>query len=505
MGLSGPGGNAFSEDTLRVEISGPNQPQLTIVDLPGLIHSENKKQSTQDVELVRNLVANYMANPRSIILAVVTAKNEFANQIVLKRAREVDPQGLRTLGIVTKPDTLSPGSALEKDFLSLARNEDVKFQLGWHVVRNVDTGGGDGSTVNRDEQETLYFRESNFKNLPPRCVGIVSLRKRLSQVLFDQVRAELPRLMEDIESGINVCHSALERLGPSRTSIEEQRAFLIELSQEYSALCKDAVKGDYEDTFFQVGSYTNRRLCAAVVNMHVAFEEEIRLHGARWVIGKKKSRSNQFNTRTREEAIQKVYELLRSSRGREVRFLNMDLYYHVNLICQLPGLPNPLLVGEIFREYSQPWKHLAQRHISKVWESTKSFLDQALHHFTDSGVSDAILRYLIDPIMEEKLSKAYLKLEELLAVHREAPLTTNHYFRDNVQDLQQKRNGVAVEEKLRSAFVGRENLTENDIPYLLSLIQPKVSPDMDRVAAEDAFDNMNAFYKVTDTGPASLT
>lgn len=34
---------AFSEDILRVKVSGPAQPQLTVVDLPGLIHSENKK------------------------------------------------------------------------------------------------------------------------------------------------------------------------------------------------------------------------------------------------------------------------------------------------------------------------------------------------------------------------------------------------------------------------------------------------------------------------------
>ncbi len=82
MGLLSVGGNAFTEDILRVEISGPDQPQLTIVDLPGLIHSHNKHQTEHDVELVTNLVAKYMANPRSIILAVVSAKNDFPNQIV---------------------------------------------------------------------------------------------------------------------------------------------------------------------------------------------------------------------------------------------------------------------------------------------------------------------------------------------------------------------------------------------------------------------------------------
>lgn len=82
MGLLSVGGNAFSEDILRVEISGPKQPQLTIVDLPGLIHSHNKHQTEHDVKLVTSLVAKYMKNPRSIILAVVSAKNDFPNQIV---------------------------------------------------------------------------------------------------------------------------------------------------------------------------------------------------------------------------------------------------------------------------------------------------------------------------------------------------------------------------------------------------------------------------------------
>ncbi|PVH68206.1 hypothetical protein DL98DRAFT_599733 [Cadophora sp. DSE1049] len=70
MGLLSIGGNAFTEDILRVEILGPTQPQLTIFDLPGLIHSHNKHQTEHDVELVTNLVAKYMANPRSIILAI---------------------------------------------------------------------------------------------------------------------------------------------------------------------------------------------------------------------------------------------------------------------------------------------------------------------------------------------------------------------------------------------------------------------------------------------------
>ena len=61
MGISGTG-NAFSNDVLRVEVSGPDRPHLTIVDLPGLIHSENKAQTTADVALVLGMVRQYMEN-----------------------------------------------------------------------------------------------------------------------------------------------------------------------------------------------------------------------------------------------------------------------------------------------------------------------------------------------------------------------------------------------------------------------------------------------------------
>lgn len=65
MGISTTS-SAFSNDVLRVKISGPTQQHLTIVDLPSLIHTENKLQSSEDVVLVLSMVQSYMANRRSI-------------------------------------------------------------------------------------------------------------------------------------------------------------------------------------------------------------------------------------------------------------------------------------------------------------------------------------------------------------------------------------------------------------------------------------------------------
>lgn len=43
-------GRAFAKDILRIEVTGPDQPHLTIVDLPGLIYSETKNQTTSDIK-----------------------------------------------------------------------------------------------------------------------------------------------------------------------------------------------------------------------------------------------------------------------------------------------------------------------------------------------------------------------------------------------------------------------------------------------------------------------
>lgn len=72
-------GSAFGEDVLRIEVSGPVGLYLTVVDLSGLISVPNEEQSEDDVQTVHNLVDSYVANPRTIILAVVQAGNDIAN------------------------------------------------------------------------------------------------------------------------------------------------------------------------------------------------------------------------------------------------------------------------------------------------------------------------------------------------------------------------------------------------------------------------------------------
>ena len=185
MGIS-THGKAFSKDLLRVEVSGPDRPHLTIVDLPELIHSETKQQSAFDVELVQEVVQIYMKEPRSIMLAVVSAKNDYANQIVLKLARSADKRGSRTMGVITKSDTLIPGSESEAMYVSLARNQDVEFRLGWHVLKNMDSETGEWSLKDRNIRELEFFSEGIGQTYLDRFWALINYEAGSARFFLDK-------------------------------------------------------------------------------------------------------------------------------------------------------------------------------------------------------------------------------------------------------------------------------------------------------------------------------
>ncbi|KAM5388265.1 hypothetical protein ACJA88_000129 [Fusarium oxysporum] len=153
------GTGEFYEDTLRVELTGPEQPHLTMVDLPGLFRGGNKSQSDADISIVHDMVERYMARPRSIILTVVSAKYEYVLQEVTLMAKKADPEGLRTMGLITKPDTLDVGSPSEHYFVRLAQNIAEELHLGWHVLKNRSYDERDFTLAQRNDKEKEFLSQ----------------------------------------------------------------------------------------------------------------------------------------------------------------------------------------------------------------------------------------------------------------------------------------------------------------------------------------------------------
>ena len=98
---------------------------MTVIDLPGLVQSRDNDITTEDIKAIRQLAEHYIEKQRAIILAVISAHNDYHNQEVIEMTRQEDPDGVRTVGIITKPDVLNTGSDLYNQCLELAQNRKV--------------------------------------------------------------------------------------------------------------------------------------------------------------------------------------------------------------------------------------------------------------------------------------------------------------------------------------------------------------------------------------------
>lgn len=280
-------GPAFGQDVLRIEVCGPTGLHLTVVDLPGIISVANEEQTDDDVETVQSLVDSYVANPRTIILAVVQASNDIANQGIIQKSRRFDKKGQRTVGIITKPDLINAGT--EKRIALLAKNQDTtKLKLGFFLVKNpTPTELAQGISVEqRQRHEERYFQCTPWKEqgLDQDRVGIQSLRTYLQSLLDQHIERELPKVREEVRKTMLVVEQDLATMGEERPTPTHLRMFMSRLAMHFHNLTMSALNGTYHETdaaFFMEEDGTNqsKRLRARIHHLNDIFASYMRRNG----------------------------------------------------------------------------------------------------------------------------------------------------------------------------------------------------------------------------------
>ena len=429
MGVRAGTTNDFSKDVLRVEVTGPDVPSLTLVDLPGFFHSATADQSLQGKNTVDELVQGYMRQNNSIILAVVAANAQLAGQIVLDKCLENDPTRARTMGVITKPDLAPAGSDMERKYLQLAQNKEShhKLALGWHVLRN-DSGeerySSDDPAKERDERETRLLSSGSWAELAPGNKGIASLRRKLGKVLLDHIRETLPGVIDEIGNSLDGRVTKLNQLGKARSTIQDMKTYLINIAEDFQRLVRDGANGIYSDRFFGDLESTDRKLRANLRNLNRAFDITLLTKGA--------SRKIQPDNDESEDGPDEVdgdipdylhpfvscYDFDDPEEVSEADVCReLESWAAANQGKEFPGVPNKDLVIQLFQQQAQPWRAISQRHIDLVTDVVKEFMENLVAHVVGEGkaTSFAILRNCIDPFFDERTKVLTSKLEELLA------------------------------------------------------------------------------------------
>ncbi|KAI8978167.1 P-loop containing nucleoside triphosphate hydrolase protein [Trametes punicea] len=218
---------SFSTNCVCLQISGPDVEDLSFCDLPGLIASVGTGGSEADITLVKDLVSSYIEKSSCIILLTVACETDFQNQGAHQLARAYDPDGLRTIGVLTKPDRIPAGE--EDCWLRYIRNQDEPLVHGWFSVKQPDSrdiaAGVTWSQARQNERDffntTAPWNRLDLEFL--NRLGTQKLVERLSDVLSDKISQRLPSILEELQDLLGTTDEELNKLPkpPSNDALSE--------------------------------------------------------------------------------------------------------------------------------------------------------------------------------------------------------------------------------------------------------------------------------------------
>ncbi|XP_010691975.2 phragmoplastin DRP1E [Beta vulgaris subsp. vulgaris] len=227
---------------IQLSIYSPKVVNLTLIDLPGLTKVAVEGQPETIVKDIEDMVRSYVENPNCIILAISPANQDIATSDAIKLAREVDPSGDRTFGVLTKLDLMDKGT----NALDVLEGRSYRLQHPWVGIVNRSQ-----AEINRNadmmaarHKEREYFATSpDYSHLASR-MGSEYLAKILSKHLESVIRARIPSIISLINKNIDELEAELDRLGrPIGVDAGAQLYTILELCRAFDKIFKEHLDG----------------------------------------------------------------------------------------------------------------------------------------------------------------------------------------------------------------------------------------------------------------------
>ncbi|VTJ71727.1 Hypothetical predicted protein [Marmota monax] len=225
-----------SPEPIHLKIFSPNVVNLTLVDLPGMTKVPVGDQP-KDIELqIRELILRFISNPNSIILAVTAANTDMATSEALKISREVDPDGRRTLAVITKLDLMDAGT----DAMDVLMGRVIPVKLGIiGVVNRSQLDINNKKSVTDSIRDEYAFLQKKYPSLANRN-GTKYLARTLNRLLMHHIRDCLPELKTRINVLAAQYQSLLNSYGEP---VDDKSATLLQLITKFATEYCNTIEG----------------------------------------------------------------------------------------------------------------------------------------------------------------------------------------------------------------------------------------------------------------------
>ncbi|XP_065197637.1 dynamin-1-like [Sycon ciliatum] len=198
---------------INLRVYSPHVLNLTLIDLPGLTKVAVGDQPV-DIEFqIREMLMQFITKGNCLILAVTPANADLANSDALKIAKEVDPQGLRTIGVITKLDLMDEGT----DAKEILENKLLPLRRGYIGVVNrsqKDIEGRKDIKAALAAERKFFLSHPSYRHLAEK-LGTPYLQKALNQQLTNHIRDTLPALRQRL----------MNQLGTLEKDVQEFKKF----------------------------------------------------------------------------------------------------------------------------------------------------------------------------------------------------------------------------------------------------------------------------------------
>ncbi|KAK3185197.1 hypothetical protein Dsin_032483 [Dipteronia sinensis] len=234
-----------SDKQIRLKIFSPHVLDITLVDLPGITKVPVGEQPADIEARIRTMIMSYIKQPSCLIIAVTPANSDLANSDALQIAGIADPDGYRTIGVISKLDIMDRGT----DARNLLLGKVIPLRLGYVGVVNRSQ---EDIILNRSIKDALLAEEKFFRSRPvynglaDRC-GVPQLAKKLNQILVQHIKAILPGLKSRISTALVSVAKEHASYGEITESKAGQGALLLNILSKYSEAFSSMVEGKNEE------------------------------------------------------------------------------------------------------------------------------------------------------------------------------------------------------------------------------------------------------------------
>lgn len=183
---------------------------LTVIDLPGLTKVPVGDQPHDIEAQIRDMIMEFITRPNCVILAVSPANQDLANSDALKLAKEVDPQGIRTIGVLTKLDLMDAGT----DAREILENKTLPLRRGYVGIVNrsqADINGNKDIRAAQSAERKFFLSREEYRHLADK-MGTKYLQKVLNQQLVNHIREVLPVLRATLQKQVNGMEKEVQKM-----------------------------------------------------------------------------------------------------------------------------------------------------------------------------------------------------------------------------------------------------------------------------------------------------